>query len=123
MQRVCADCRAEWVGQVDDGCWWCAQAAERQLLEERRLLLDPPWLRTDRGHRLYDELGDDDKAVWDRTRGQTRGVDSVDTWVRRLGRAVQVQIITRAEADRAIDRLKQRDERSHGRRGGPSTTQ
>ena len=60
-----------------------------------------------------------DKAVWDRTRGQTRGTDSVETWVRRLGRAVQAGLITRAEAERAVDRLEQRDAPHHGRRGRP----
>ena len=105
VQRVCTDCRAEWVGQAGDGCWWCQQAAERQLLEERRLLLDPPWLRSDAGHHRYDELGDADRAVWDRTRGQTRNTDSVASWAARLGRAARMGVITQREMRAAIRRM------------------
>lgn len=120
VQRACRDCGAGWVGAPDDPCAWCAQAAERQLLEERKLLLDPPWLRTSAGDLRYEELSEIDRAIWDRTRGQSRGTDSVEQWVRRLGRAVQADLITKAEADGAIDRLGRRDA-PHGRAGRPQT--
>jgi hypothetical protein len=105
VERVCAACSAGWVGYVDDGCGWCERRECQQRALERDLLLDPPWLRTSAGHPTYDALDDVGKAVWDRTRGQTRGHDSVVIWVARLARAVDVGVITQAEAERAIRRM------------------
>lgn len=90
----------------DEWCPWCEKAEQRQLDDERRLLLDPPWLRSDAGQRRYDELSDDDKAVWDRTRGQARGAHSVETWVKRLARAVEAGLVGEAEAVKAIRRVR-----------------
>jgi hypothetical protein len=72
---------------------------------ERRELLDPPHLRSDAGNPRYDALSDVQKAVWDRTRGQTRGTDSVAWWVARLERAVDVGLITRDEAEQAMRKV------------------
>jgi uncharacterized Zn finger protein (UPF0148 family) len=47
-QRRCAACGAGWVGHIDDGddwCPWCEKAGARQIDDERRMLLDPPWRR------------------------------------------------------------------------------
>jgi hypothetical protein len=106
-ERVCGVCSASWVGHVDDGDWcpWCESADERQRAMERRLLLDPPWLRSDAGNVRYDALSDVDRAVWDRTRGQSRGADSLTTWIGRLDRAVEAGLITEHEARRAIQRV------------------
>lgn len=109
--RLCATCGAGWVGHVDDGddwCPWCERAVERQVEAERRVLLDPPWLRSDAGNIRYDELSDANKAVWDRTRGQIRGADSVKAWTERLARAVQAELITETEARRAVARQERR---------------
>jgi hypothetical protein len=106
-QRACR-CGAGWVGLPDDPCGWCADALERQVADERRMLLDPPSLHSDNGHPRYDELDELDRAVWDRTRGQTRGTESVKTWLERLARAVRAGLITRAEACAAVDRLEKR---------------
>jgi hypothetical protein len=111
IQRVCRDCGASWVGLAGDPCGWCAQAWERQVADQRRLLLDPPWLQTSQGDPRYDELSDDDQAVWDRTRGQSRGADSLQTWIDQLKRAVETGLVTRREADRAVERV---DRRRHG---------
>lgn len=116
-QRLCATCGAGWVGHVRDGDWcpWCEAAQRRQVADEQRLLLlDPPWLRSDAGSPRYEQLSDDDKAVWDRTRGQVRGAGSMETWVRRLHRAVEAGLISEAEARRALDRYDRRQRRGVG---------
>jgi hypothetical protein len=105
VDRVCATCGASWVGLADAGCWWCERALERLRADQRRVLLDPPWLRTDAGHPRYDALDEAGKAVWDRTRGQSRGADSVVTWAARLRRAVETELITRNEAGAAMRRI------------------
>lgn len=106
-ERVCAVCSASWVGHERDGDWcaWCEASDARQRALERRLLLDPPWLRTSAGDPRYDALSDLDRAVWDRTRGQSRGTDSVVAWAARLRRAVEAELITRNEAERAMRRI------------------
>ena len=107
IDRVCATCRAEWEGLERDGDWcpWCQARDADQRAAERRLLLDPPWLRTSAGQARYDALDDDSRAVWDRTRGQIRGSDSVVVWAARLRRAVDTELITRDEANRALRRV------------------
>lgn len=106
-ERVCSTCSASWVGLVADGDWchWCEVADERLRVDTRAVLLDPPWLRSDAGSTRYDALSDLDRAVWDRTRGQSRGTDSLVTWAARLRRAVETELITAAEADRALRRI------------------
>jgi len=52
--------------------------------EERRLLLYPPWLRSD------------------------AGAGALRAWAERLARAVQAGIITHAEARRALERVQSR---------------
>lgn len=104
VQRTCR-CGAGWVGMPDDGCEWCARRVERQRADERRLLLDPPWLRSDVGDVRYDELDEIDKSVWDRTRAHQRGADSLEQWARRLARAVASGLMTRREADAALTRM------------------
>ena len=99
-QLACSVCRATWSGRNGDPCPWCVAAAERQRLDQRELLLDPAWLREN--SLRYDDLSDVDKAVWNRTRGQTHGEGLEREWARRLGRAVEAGIITEAEADAAL---------------------
>ena len=105
VQRVCDACKAGWVGAADDPCQWCIDRDLDLVADERRLLLDPPWLRSDAGSSRYDQLTEVDKMVWDRTRGQSRGADSVLTWVARLRRAVDTGLVTRREAEKAIRRV------------------
>ena len=105
VEHVCCSCKAGWVGLTDDGCGWCETAQAQQRALERVLLLDPPWLRSSAGHPRYDALSEADKAVWDRTRGQTRGHDSALMWVARLARAVDAELITEDEARAAIRRM------------------
>jgi hypothetical protein len=107
-ERRCADCGAGWVGHVDDGddwCPWCERAEARQIEHERRMLLDPPWLRSSEGDPRYDRLSEVDKAVWDRTRGQSRGTDSLAAWETRLRRAVESGLVTKDEARTAWRRV------------------
>ena len=92
-QLACSVCQATWSGRNGDPCPWCVAAAERQRLEQRRLLLYPDWLHED-GPR-YDDLSDVDTAVWDRTRCQVRGAGSIEAWAERLARSVQSELITR----------------------------
>jgi hypothetical protein len=108
-ERVCATCSASWVGN-DSGDWcpWCDAAAQLQVAAERRLLLDPPWLRTSSGSSRYDALSDVQRAVWDRTRGQKRGGDSVLSWMQRLGRAVAAGLVDESEARAAIRKVADR---------------
>lgn len=107
LTRLCTTCGAGWVGHERDGDWcpWCDDADAHQRAAERRLLLDPPWLATDAGTSRYDALSDADRAVWDRTRGQRRGVGSVLVWTERLERAGEAGLITEGEADMAIRRI------------------
>lgn len=111
---VCVVCAAGWVGPPFDECPWCARAIARQVEDQRRMLLDPPWLASDAGDPRYDELSEVDKAVWDRTRGQRRDADSIKAWVERLARAVIAGVITEDEARRACDRYDRRDRRHAG---------
>ena len=106
--RLCGTCGAGWVGHERDGddwCPWCEKAQARQVDDQRRLLLHPPWLRSDAGNPRYDDLSEADKAVWDRTRGQTRGASSVVMWAARLRRAVEAGWISEGEADKAMRRV------------------
>jgi hypothetical protein len=106
--RTCATCSAGWVGHERDGqewCPWCEDAQERQEAAERLLLLSPPWLASNHRHVRYDGLSEPDRAVWDRTRGQSRNAGSVLAWLQRLERAVSVDLITQREAEHAIRRV------------------
>ena len=107
IDRTCATCRAEWEGLERDGDWcpWCEALEADQRALERSLLLDPPWLRTDVGNATYDALDETSRQVWDRTRGQIRGSDSIVVWAARLRRAVDTELITRDEATRALRRI------------------
>lgn len=104
QQRTCP-CAASWVGQPDDRCDWCARRSDRLRADERRLLLDPPWLRSSDGDPRYDALDETDRAVWDRTRGQDRGADSLATYHDRLVRAVETGLLSAAQARRAWERV------------------
>jgi hypothetical protein len=101
---ACDVCEATWVGRPGDACSWCQRAEERQREDQRRLLLDPPWLHSDCGNVRYDELSAVDRAVWDRTRGQTRGADSIKAWHGRLVRGVESRLISEHEARTAWHR-------------------
>lgn len=105
VERVCSSCSAGWVGELGEACSWCETREAQQTALERSLLLDPPWLRSSAGHPRYDALDEISRAVWDRTRGQTRGADSIVIWAARLRRAVDTGLITEAEADRAMRRI------------------
>jgi hypothetical protein len=108
VEMVCPRCKASWVGHVTDGdgwCPWCDRRAELAREMERRELLEPPWSHSDHGAERYDALTDVQKAVWDRTRGQVRGTDTVIWWVARLGRACADGLITRDEMTTAIRKV------------------
>jgi hypothetical protein len=105
VDRQCAVCKATWTGlYVDDAewCWWCERRDERQLADQRRMLLWPEM--PERGPR-YDALDAVGQAVWDRTRGQTRGDGSMVMWAGRLRRAVEAGWIEEREADAAMRRV------------------
>ena len=104
VQIVCADCGAGWVGPVGDPCAWCADRLTHDVADTRRVLLWPDWL-AEQGPR-YDELGELDRAVWDRTRGIVRGADSLEAWRRRLAEAVAIGLVTRDEAHGALARAR-----------------
>jgi hypothetical protein len=106
--RLCATCGASWVGQADEWCGWCEAAQGRQKAAQRLILLDPPQLRSDAGHHRYEALDDIDRAIWDRTRGQQRGADSVVAWAARLRRAVDSGLITNNEAEAAMRKVARR---------------
>lgn len=110
----CVACGATWVGAAFDPCGWCERERERLVADQRRQLLDPPWLASDAGDPRYDELSALDQAVWDRTRGQRRDADSLEIWVGRLARAVEAGVITEDEARRAVDRYDRRGMRRAG---------
>lgn len=107
-ERVCSKCSASWVGHTSDGdrwCPWCERLDELSDALRRRELLDPPQLRTDDGNGRYEALDEPQRAVWDRTRGQVRGTESLAWWIARLARAVDDGLITEDEADRALRRV------------------
>ena len=82
----CSACRATWCGEDGDPCEWCERTLQRLQADQRRMLLWPDWLSNDEGNPRFDELTEIDEAVWDRTRGQTRGTDSIQAWAGRLAR-------------------------------------
>lgn len=98
----CSVCGAGWVGIDGDPCGWCERSLERLLTDTRAELLAPHWLAVDHGPR-YDDLTDDSKLVWDRTRGVS-GEGAATTWAERLGRAVKAGLVTEDEARRALER-------------------
>jgi hypothetical protein len=98
---ACDTCGATWCGHDRDPCQWCAKSLQRLLDDQRAELLNPHWLAVDHGPR-YDELGPDDRLVWDRTRGQGHGAGSRATWLARLCRAVETGLITETECKRAV---------------------
>lgn len=105
---TCSACSATWSGEPSMPCPWCERALERQVADQRQMLLDPAWLHGDDGDPRYDGLSDVDKLVWDRTRNQVRGADSLTAWAERLARGVQCGLITETEARAAFDRAKGR---------------
>lgn len=105
MERVCPTCDASWVGTHDESCGWCHRRAAHELELARSQLLHPSHLATSRGNPNYDRLDDVTKQVWDRTRGQRRGDDSIAMWLGRLTQAVADGWITPPEADHAIRRI------------------
>jgi hypothetical protein len=106
---TCGWCGATW--DLDEGytCRWCVEALEAMQADQRRRLLWPDWA-SDPGDR-YDELTAVDRAVWDRTRGITRGEGSVAAWTTRLMTAADAGIVTRDEATAALDRIENRNVR------------
>lgn len=104
---ACDVCGASWCGFDGDPCDWCRKSLQRLLEAQRAELLAPAWLAVDHGPR-YDQLGPDDRAVWDRTRGQMSGAGSMVTWIARLGRAVRSGLVTETEARRAAGRVRGR---------------
>jgi hypothetical protein len=104
-QLVCDACGAGWVGVDEEPCYWCERSLALLQEGQRAMLLDPPWLQSDAGSMRYDELSEIDKAVWDRTRGQIRGTDSVVAWVARLRRGVDADLITQNEAEAAMRKV------------------
>lgn len=106
---LCCDaCGATWVGHEGTQCDWCFAASRDPRLEQRRVLLFPPWLHSDAGDPRYDALGAIDQAIWRHTRGQCGDVDSRRGWGERLARAVMAGLITEAEALAALDRVERR---------------
>lgn len=101
----CDECGATWAGTIGETCGWCLDAEQRLRQATHDDLLHPAWLH-EHGPR-YDALSDIDKRIWDRTRGQTGARDSVPFWAARLKRAVESGLVTRIEADQAIERVDQ----------------
>jgi hypothetical protein len=77
--------------------------------DQRRRLLYPDW--ADQPGERYDELSAVDRAVWDRTRGITRGEAATQAWHRRLAEHVALGTITSAEAIAATIRAEKRSAR------------
>lgn len=98
----CQVCDASWVGEEYHPCPWCIKRYARVVEDERRSLLHPHWLERSEGNETYDSLSPIDQRVWDRTRGQTRGMHSAEVWARRLARAVASGLVTAHEARSAI---------------------
>lgn len=101
---TCDDCGAQWDRDEGETCRWCAEAAERQIEWQRRMLLYPAFAAVDHGPR-YDELNEPDRRVWDATRGLTPGGGSATFWAGQLRRAVEVGLVTMHEADLALRRV------------------
>jgi hypothetical protein len=101
---ACNLCSATWYGPALEHCPWCERAVETMLDDHRKRLLHPDWAES-QGDR-YDELSPVDKAVWDRTRGISRGAGSVEAWTKRLLEAVDADIITVDEARQALERAR-----------------
>ncbi len=105
IDRRCEVCGATWTGLYADDpawCWWCERRDEQLVADQRQMLLWPEQPERGRGYEALDDVG---KAVWDRTRGQSRGSDAITTWVGRLERAVEAEVITADEARQAIRRV------------------
>ncbi len=101
---VCDVCEATWCGEMSMACPWCVAAAERQRVEQRRILLFPPW-QCDNGPR-YDELSDVDKRVWDTTSGRVRGEGSVKAWCATPRPSRRQRVDYADEARAAVRRVK-----------------
>lgn len=86
-ELTCGACGATWCGPPGDPCPYCAHRAQVIADDQRRLL-------------LYGELPERDDA---------RRPAAVEAWSERLQRAVDVKIITVAEAERAWARETGRD--------------
>lgn len=100
-------CGASWVGGQYDPCPWCRDRYDRATETDRANLLSPSWLSKSEGNATYDSLSPVDQEVWDRTRGQYRGVHSYAAWLVRLGLALRSGLITESEARNAIRRFPQ----------------
>jgi hypothetical protein len=79
---VCDRCGAGWTGIIGEECWWCWRALERMRQWQAELTLTPP------------EIDADDE----------RYVGAMEAWAERLAVAVDAEIITEAQADRAWQR-------------------
>jgi hypothetical protein len=100
----CQVCGATWAGDADEACWWCQQRLGRLREQRKKDLLHPHWLRSSEGNPRYDSLTEQDKRIWNRTRGQTREPQSVQEWQKQLAQAVSEGFISEAEADRTLRR-------------------
>jgi hypothetical protein len=78
----CSQCRASWVGFPGDPCWWCQRSLELTTDWQREKVLRPP------------EHEVDDKAR----------PNALRAWAERLAIQVDSGLITKEEAERAIER-------------------
>lgn len=72
--------------------------------DERHLLLWPPWLLNHEGPR-YDQLSEESKEVWRKTRGLTNDANTLTAWIDQLENGIRKGLITRVEANQAIERV------------------
>jgi hypothetical protein len=102
----CDVCQATWTGPIGEPCEYCHLWHQRALETQRQQLLYPDHLQTSAGDPRYDNLScDESRQVWDATRGQRRGADSIVAWTRRLADAVQAELITPRQAEQAMRRI------------------
>lgn len=93
----CGECGATWHGYAEDECDWCAAAEERQRRWQAEMVLTAPDV-------------DPEDIAFD---GATRG------WADRLAVAVEAELITREQAERAWRRSAANDVRRRTQAGFP----
>lgn len=81
-ELTCDQCGAGWVGPIDEPCSYCWLTLERMRAWQAEIVLTAP-----------------DVDINDR-----RYADTVTAWGQRLHRAVDAQLITRAQARRTYER-------------------
>ena len=83
-ELACVACDATWVGPLFESCWWCERALAVQQDAQAVLALTAP---------------DCDPA-------DARWAGAMEAWRGRLRRAVEAELITATQAERAWDRTR-----------------